>query len=144
VQFHLYKLSIWPVVSTIEPLTSNGIARSCKLTKNSSFNCIKWIEYSQLGGEQETKRRAGTESVPQIVGMTKALEIACSPPNWEYSIGVLFFTNKIPTPLGPPNLWAVILMAQLGGEQETKRRAGTESVPQIVGMTKALEIATKI
>jgi cysteine desulfurase len=32
------------------------------------------IEYSQLGGEQETKRRAGTESVPQIVGMTKALE----------------------------------------------------------------------
>lgn len=34
------------------------------------------IEYSQLGGEQETKRRAGTESVPQIVGMTKALEIA--------------------------------------------------------------------
>lgn len=34
------------------------------------------IEYSQLGGEQETKRRAGTENLAQIVGLTKALEIA--------------------------------------------------------------------
>ncbi|MDZ5505555.1 cysteine desulfurase family protein [Staphylococcus capitis] len=34
------------------------------------------LEFSQLGGEQETKRRAGTENVPQIVGLTKALELA--------------------------------------------------------------------
>ncbi|OHS40916.1 cysteine desulfurase NifS [Staphylococcus sp. HMSC62B09] len=33
------------------------------------------IEYSQLGGEQETKRRAGTENLAQIVGLTKALEL---------------------------------------------------------------------
>jgi cysteine desulfurase len=31
---------------------------------------------SQLGGEQETKRRAGTENLAQIVGLTKALELA--------------------------------------------------------------------
>ena len=34
------------------------------------------IEYSQLVGEQETKRRAGTENLAQIVGLTKALELA--------------------------------------------------------------------
>ncbi|MCF7609726.1 cysteine desulfurase [Staphylococcus haemolyticus] len=34
------------------------------------------IEYSQLGGEQETERRAGTENLAQIVGLTKALELA--------------------------------------------------------------------
>ncbi|MDS4052629.1 cysteine desulfurase family protein [Staphylococcus capitis] len=34
------------------------------------------LEFNQLGGEQETKRRAGTEDVPQIVGLTKALELA--------------------------------------------------------------------
>ena len=34
------------------------------------------IAYNQLGGEQETKRRAGTENLPQIVGLTKALELA--------------------------------------------------------------------
>ncbi|UDI78114.1 cysteine desulfurase [Staphylococcus taiwanensis] len=34
------------------------------------------IEYAQLGGEQETKRRAGTENLAQIVGLTKALELA--------------------------------------------------------------------
>ncbi|WP_180542545.1 cysteine desulfurase family protein [Staphylococcus haemolyticus] len=34
------------------------------------------IEYTQLGGEQETKRRAGTENLAQIVGLTKALELA--------------------------------------------------------------------
>ncbi|MBM0847844.1 cysteine desulfurase [Staphylococcus epidermidis] len=34
------------------------------------------IVYNQLGGEQETKRRAGTENLPQIVGLTKALELA--------------------------------------------------------------------
>lgn len=34
------------------------------------------LEFNQLGGEQETKRRAGTENVPQIVGLTKALELA--------------------------------------------------------------------
>lgn len=31
------------------------------------------ITYPQLGGEQETKRRAGTENVPQIVGLATAL-----------------------------------------------------------------------
>lgn len=34
------------------------------------------IVYSQLGGEQETKRRAGTENVAQIVGLTKAFALA--------------------------------------------------------------------
>ncbi|MCC3754597.1 cysteine desulfurase family protein [Staphylococcus capitis] len=34
------------------------------------------LVFNQLGGEQETKRRAGTENVPQIVGLTKALELA--------------------------------------------------------------------
>ncbi|PTK54487.1 cysteine desulfurase NifS [Staphylococcus haemolyticus] len=34
------------------------------------------IEFCQLGGEQETKRRAGTENLAQIVGLTKALELA--------------------------------------------------------------------
>ncbi|PTE71703.1 cysteine desulfurase [Staphylococcus devriesei] len=34
------------------------------------------IEFSQLGGEQETKRRAGTENLAQIVGLTKALTLA--------------------------------------------------------------------
>ncbi|WP_412520961.1 cysteine desulfurase family protein [Staphylococcus simulans] len=34
------------------------------------------IQFSQLGGEQETKRRAGTENVPQIAGMAEALRLA--------------------------------------------------------------------
>lgn len=34
------------------------------------------IQYHQQGGEQETRRRAGTENVPQIVGLTTALKIA--------------------------------------------------------------------
>ena len=34
------------------------------------------IDFTQLGGEQELKRRAGTENLPQIVGMAKALELA--------------------------------------------------------------------
>lgn len=34
------------------------------------------IEYSLLGGDQETKRRAGTENLPQIVGFAEALELA--------------------------------------------------------------------
>lgn len=34
------------------------------------------ITYPQLGGEQETKRRAGTENVPQIVGLATALTLA--------------------------------------------------------------------
>ncbi|MBO1198014.1 cysteine desulfurase [Staphylococcus simiae] len=34
------------------------------------------IDFMQLGGEQEFKRRAGTENLPQIVGMAKALELA--------------------------------------------------------------------
>ena len=34
------------------------------------------MQRAQLGGEQELHRRAGTENLPQIVGMTKALEIA--------------------------------------------------------------------
>ncbi|QLK86003.1 cysteine desulfurase family protein [Staphylococcus sp. 17KM0847] len=34
------------------------------------------IAYQQLGGEQETKRRAGTENIPQIVGLTTALTLA--------------------------------------------------------------------
>ncbi|UNB47262.1 cysteine desulfurase family protein [Staphylococcus coagulans] len=32
--------------------------------------------FSQLGGEQETKRRAGTENLAQIVGLAEALKIA--------------------------------------------------------------------
>ncbi|NHM93160.1 MULTISPECIES: cysteine desulfurase family protein [Staphylococcus] len=34
------------------------------------------IQYHQQGGEQETGRRAGTENVPQIVGLTTALKLA--------------------------------------------------------------------
>lgn len=34
------------------------------------------MHYMQLGGEQETKRRAGTENIPQIAGLTEALKIA--------------------------------------------------------------------
>ncbi|UXR72889.1 MULTISPECIES: cysteine desulfurase family protein [unclassified Staphylococcus] len=36
------------------------------------------IRYQQQGGEQETKRRAGTENVPQIVGLVEALKLADS------------------------------------------------------------------
>lgn len=34
------------------------------------------IQYSQMGGEQETKRRAGTENVAQIVGLATAIKLA--------------------------------------------------------------------
>lgn len=34
------------------------------------------IQYSQMGGEQETKRRAGTENVAQIVGLATAMKLA--------------------------------------------------------------------
>ncbi|WP_281200742.1 cysteine desulfurase family protein [Staphylococcus schleiferi] len=34
------------------------------------------VTFSQLGGEQETKRRAGTENLAQIVGLAEALKIA--------------------------------------------------------------------
>ena len=34
------------------------------------------IQYLQMGGEQETKRRAGTENVAQIVGLATALKLA--------------------------------------------------------------------
>ncbi|MBL0375869.1 MULTISPECIES: cysteine desulfurase family protein [Staphylococcus] len=34
------------------------------------------IKFPQLGGEQEVKRRAGTENVPQIVGLAEALKLA--------------------------------------------------------------------
>ncbi|WP_251520274.1 MULTISPECIES: cysteine desulfurase family protein [Staphylococcus] len=34
------------------------------------------INFPQLGGEQEKKRRAGTENVPQIVGFAEALKLA--------------------------------------------------------------------
>lgn len=34
------------------------------------------MNFTQLGGEQETKRRAGTENIPQIVGLTEALRMA--------------------------------------------------------------------
>jgi cysteine sulfinate desulfinase/cysteine desulfurase-like protein len=33
------------------------------------------LDYPQLGGEQELKRRAGTENLAQIVGMAKALQL---------------------------------------------------------------------
>ncbi|MDT0746952.1 cysteine desulfurase family protein [Staphylococcus chromogenes] len=34
------------------------------------------IQYTQMGGEQETKRRAGTENVAQIVGLANAMKLA--------------------------------------------------------------------
>ncbi|MDT3959356.1 cysteine desulfurase family protein [Staphylococcus kloosii] len=34
------------------------------------------MHYMQLGGEQESKRRAGTENIPQIAGLTEALKLA--------------------------------------------------------------------
>jgi len=42
--------------------------------------CRKGIKLTQLihGGGQEAKLRAGTENIPGIVGLTKALEIACN------------------------------------------------------------------
>ncbi|AVQ33012.1 cysteine desulfurase [Staphylococcus muscae] len=36
------------------------------------------LRYQQQGGEQETKRRAGTENVPQIVGLAEAIKLADS------------------------------------------------------------------
>ena len=33
------------------------------------------IQYTQLGGDQEAKRRAGTENLPQIVGFSEALTL---------------------------------------------------------------------
>lgn len=34
------------------------------------------IQYTQMGGEQETKRRAGTENVAQIIGLATAMKLA--------------------------------------------------------------------
>lgn len=34
------------------------------------------LQFPQLGGEQEAKRRAGTENLPQIVGLAEALTLA--------------------------------------------------------------------
>src|SRR5699024_1786322 len=34
------------------------------------------IKFPQFAGEQEVKRRAGTENVPQIVGLAEALKLA--------------------------------------------------------------------
>jgi len=34
------------------------------------------LEYQQIGGSQETKRRAGTENIPYILGMTQAIKEA--------------------------------------------------------------------
>ncbi len=34
------------------------------------------LDYPQLGGEQELKRRAGTENLARIVRMAKALQLA--------------------------------------------------------------------
>ncbi|MBM2658448.1 cysteine desulfurase family protein [Staphylococcus pseudoxylosus] len=34
------------------------------------------LKYQQLGGEQEAKRRAGTENLPQIVGLAEAVTLA--------------------------------------------------------------------
>ncbi|ARJ49927.1 cysteine desulfurase family protein [Staphylococcus lutrae] len=45
-------------------------------------------------------------------------------------VGVLFVRNGV-----------VMSFPQLGGEQEMKRRAGTENVPQIVGLATALSLA---
>jgi len=36
------------------------------------------LQPQQLGGSQEKRRRAGTENVPYIVGMAKAMELACA------------------------------------------------------------------
>jgi cysteine desulfurase len=54
-------------------------------------------------------------------------------------------SHKVAGPKGAGLLWArrgVLLQAQiLGGDQERGRRAGTEDVPAIMGMARALELA---
>lgn len=70
----------------------------------------------------------GTEAIDVVDQGIDLLSVSAHKINGPKGIGFLYMKN----PLNLPSL-------MLGGEQENKRRAGTENIPSIVGFKKAVE-----